>query len=68
MDMFQFLHLAFGAPAKLAHPDRVIDPAITRKIVAARSHGNVRLQAGLYFTKEDVDAKFSALKGVEITV
>lgn len=35
-----------------------------REIVRARSHGNVRLQFGQYYTKKDVDAKFNRLRGV----
>lgn len=35
-----------------------------RAVVRARSHGNVRLQMGQYYTKKDVDAKFNRLRGV----
>lgn len=59
---------AFRAPARPKLADAVIAPDVARAIVASRSHGNVRLQDGRFYTKTDIDAEFEALRGVDLTI
>ncbi|MET3761086.1 hypothetical protein [Sphingomonas sp. UYEF23] len=63
--MFKFVSLAFGQTPKPAYPNLSIEPETQRAIVAAHSHGNVRLQAGRFYTREDVDAEFETLGDAE---
>lgn len=57
--MLDFLLSAFKRPVQTPSKEEAV-----RKIVRARSHGNVRLQMGQYYTKKDVDAKYERLKGI----
>ena len=63
--MLKFISLAFGRTRMPKAPQLSIDPDIARAIVAAHSHGNVRLQSGRYYTKADVDAEFEKVRGTE---
>jgi hypothetical protein len=57
-NMFDRLLMAFKAPSL---PAARKDAA--RDVVSARSHGNVRLQWGQYYTKKEVDERFNRLRG-----
>lgn len=58
--MLDFLLSVFKRPAVTLSKKEAV-----RKVVRARSHGNVRLQMGQYYTKQDVDAKFDRIKGID---
>ncbi len=62
--MLQFITRALSKPAKPSAPHDASDPQTIRGIVSARSHGNVRLQNGLFYTKKDVDDQYERLRGV----
>lgn len=36
--------------------------ALVSRVVAARSHGNIRLQMGKFYTKEDVNERYEQIK------
>lgn len=56
--------LLFWSPALPQHlEDR--KRTSTRAIVAASSHGNIRLQRGQYYTQKDVDAKYERIAGLK---
>ena len=60
--LLQLLKLSF---LKTTVPDELrqeISPEAIRGIVSARSHGNVYLQEGLFYTKEDVDEQFNNIR------
>jgi hypothetical protein len=63
--MFKMIALAFGRTPAPKYPDLSIDPDAMRAIVASRSHGNVRLQAGRFYTAEDVDAEYKGVRDAE---
>ena len=62
--MWNFITRALSKPVQPRTPDADFDPLTIRGIVSARSHGNVRLQNGLFYTKKDVDEKYERLRGV----
>jgi hypothetical protein len=45
-------------------PSDAYDPDAIRRIVSSRSHGNVRLQRGLFYTQKEVDEKFARLRSI----
>ena len=55
------LNRQVNAEAKRSGRDSV------RKIVMSRSHGNLRLQWGQYYTKKDVDARFARIRKIKFT-
>lgn len=64
--MFERLILAFTGASRsgnLSYNQDVAD----RKIVQSRSHGNIRLQQGRFYTYKDLDEKFNDLRGVRFT-
>lgn len=63
--MLKRIARAFKMVKAPRNPTLSIDPEVGRRIVASRSHGNVRLQAGLFYTKSDVDAEYERLRGTE---
>jgi hypothetical protein len=60
--MFQFITLALSKPRKPRAPHAAYDPDTIRGIVSSRSHGNVRLQSGRFYTKNDVDEQFERVR------
>lgn len=63
--MVNFISRAFSGPRKPRNPDDKIEADSLRSIVSARSHGNVRLQNGRYYTAKDVDAKFREVQKLD---
>ena len=63
--MFKLIALAFGHTPVPKYPDLSIDPDAMRAIVASHSHGNVRLQAGRFYTSEDVEAEYKDVRDAE---
>ena len=63
--MLKAIAIAFGRTPKPRRPELSIDPETVRAVVAERSHGNVRLQAGMFYTKDDVDAEYELVRGTE---
>ncbi len=62
--MFRYLTKALSKPRKLASPNLPIDRDKAHGIVGARSHGNVRLQTGKFYTQKDVDDKYAQIREV----
>ena len=62
-DMLNFFSLLFARPETPSEPHNGFCEGAVRKIVSAHSHGNVRLQKGLYYTQQDVDARYARLRG-----
>jgi hypothetical protein len=60
--LLQLLKLSFLKPTVPDELHQNISPETIRGIVSARSHGNVYLQEGLFYTKEDVDEQFKNIK------
>ncbi|PLL14771.1 hypothetical protein C0V75_04995 [Tabrizicola sp. TH137] len=58
MNILRLLTLALRGCAVSA-PPRLSREARDKALVAAASHGNLRLQFGQFFVKADVDAKFA---------
>lgn len=52
---------AFSSPIKPSDTKVRARNAI-RLIVAKRSHGNLRLQKGKYYTKKDIDQQYAKIK------
>ena len=63
MNFFNFLKLVLTTPQVPSGTGEVSRKRMHR-IVAARSHGNIRLQAGEYYTKLDVNEKYDRYKDV----
>ena len=63
MNFFNFLKLVSKSP-RVPSGTGAVSRKRMHKIVAARSHGNIRLQAGEYYTKLDVDEKYDHFKDV----
>jgi hypothetical protein len=63
---FKSIANAFRAPQVPKNADASIDPGVLRTMVASRSHGNVRLQDGRFYTHSDLDAEFEALRGADL--
>lgn len=63
MKVFDFFTLLFSAPSV---PKDKVGRAHERmhRLVASRSHGNIRLQSGEFYTKRDVDVKYDRYKNV----
>jgi hypothetical protein len=61
--MLDHLILAFSGPKNTRDAKPPKDSI--REIVRARSHGNIRLQWGQFYTKKDVDAQLSRLRKVD---
>jgi hypothetical protein len=66
--MFKFISRAFGWTRKPRHPNVSIEPEVEDAIVASRSHGNVRVQAGMFDTKEDIDAEYECVRRTKFAV
>ena len=62
--MFKFITRALSKPVAPCAPNAPYDPDTIRGIVGARSHGNVRLQKGLFYTKKDVDEQYARVRGI----
>ena len=64
MKLFSLIKLALFAPAV---PAEVVegDRLRIRKLISLRSHGNVRLQSGAFYTKQDVNVKYDRYKDVK---
>jgi hypothetical protein len=63
MNIFRYLKFVFSAPrVPSSHPQEAKERM--RALVASRSHGNIRIQMGSFYTKEDVDSKFEQFKDV----
>jgi hypothetical protein len=58
MSILNMIRLAFSAPQKIKRRSDLH----LRRIVASRSHGNLRLQRGEFYTQADVDAKYDRYK------
>ena len=58
---FQILRSAFSAPKKPVDLEIRQSTAI-RRIVAQHSHGNVRLQKGIFYTKNSIDEQYENIK------
>jgi hypothetical protein len=63
--MFEFITRALSKPKKPRAPNASIDRGTIHEIVGSRSHGNVRLQNGRFYTKKDVDEQYARLKDVK---
>jgi hypothetical protein len=66
--MFRFISIAFGWTKKPQHPHVSIEPEVEDAIVASHSHGNVRVQAGMFDTKADIDAEYASIRGTKYAV
>lgn len=62
--LFQLIARALSKPAKPRLPHAAIDPEAVETAVSQRSHGNVRLQNKLFYTKKDVDERYERIRGV----
>jgi len=60
--LIELIKLVLSKPALLEESHQDILPEAIRGIVSARSHGNVRLQEGLFYTKDDVDEQFERVR------
>jgi len=60
--MFGLIPLALSKPRLPDAPDVSVCAADLVDIVSSRSHGNVRLQQGRFYTQKDVDAQFAELR------
>lgn len=60
--LIELIKLAFEQPTMPDEPHKDILPDTIRGIVSARSHGNVRLQEGLFYTKDDVDEQYQRVR------
>ena len=60
--MFRFITLALSKPQKPRDPHASYNPEAIRGIVSSRSHGNVRLQSGKFYTKNDVDEQYERVR------
>lgn len=67
MNFFSLLKLIIAVPQVPSGTGEVSRKRM-HKIVAARSHGNIRLQAGEYYTKLDVDEKYNRFKNVRFSI
>lgn len=67
MNFFNFLKLISATPRVPSGTGQVSRKRM-HKIVAARSYGNIRLQAGEYYTKLDVDEKYDRYKDVRFAI
>jgi hypothetical protein len=65
--MLDRLILAFSNPATPSKAKVGQAATSTRDIVRARSHGNIYLQRGEFYTKKDVDAKFERIRKVNFS-
>jgi hypothetical protein len=63
MNIYSLLKLVFVVPTVPKGTGNVSRERM-HNIVAARSHGNIRLQAGEYYTKLDVDEKYEHYRDV----
>lgn len=64
MKLFNLIKLAFSSPA--APSEAVKDDRLrVLKMVASRSHGNIRLLSGAFYTKHDVNVKYDRYKDVK---
>ena len=63
MNLLNQIKLTFTAPPAPKNVAEREDDFL-REIVAARSHGNIYLQMGLFDTAEDVDEQFKRLSRV----
>lgn len=59
--MFEMFKFAFRSPRLPSDSEAKVRGAL-KSVVAQRSHGNVRLQKGKYYTKEDTSAEYEQLK------
>lgn len=62
----KFIEVFELPPAPPASTDRE-HSRIARDVVADRSHGNIPLQQGRYYTKEDVEAEYERVRGIDFT-
>ncbi len=60
--LLELLKLSFFKPAMPDELGHDILPETIRGIVGSRSHGNVYLQEGLFYTKDDVDEQFEEIR------
>lgn len=63
--MFGLIPFAFSQPRLPNGPSVSVCDKDLVDIVSARSHGNVRLQQGRFYTQDDVDAQFAQLRHEE---
>jgi hypothetical protein len=61
MNIFESLKFVLDTPELPAGNSDLPDATI-RKIVAAHSHGNIRLQSGEFYTEADVEAQYERYK------
>lgn len=60
--ILNYIRSAFSYPKKVATAQ--LRSSDVREIVRRRSHGNIRLQMGKYYTKKDVDAKYDRISRI----
>lgn len=63
--MKQIIELIYGLfrlPAKAPANGDAILQEIDRQVISAHSHGNILLQMGLYYTKEDVNKEYEYIR------
>ena len=63
--MYQLIRMvsrAFQAPSAPDPSSDGFSEDAVREIVSARSHGNLRLQWGQYYTQKDVDDRYAAIR------
>ena len=65
MMMLEKIKLAFGQPSAPEAIHSASQAEAVRKIVMSRSHGNVRLQRGQYYTKKDVDERRAEIRKIK---
>lgn len=63
MSIFGIIKFIFSVPT-VPKNQKVRALAQMRRTVASRSHGNIRLQSGEFYTKSDVDVKYDRYKNV----
>ena len=66
--LVELIKLAFSKTTVPEELHQDILPETIRGIVSGRSHGNVRLQEGLFYTKEDVDEQYERARSYKFAV
>lgn len=62
MSLIRKLISAFELPPAPPTNTEADRERLARGVVAERSHGNVPLQIGKYYTKEDIDAEYETVR------
>ena len=63
MSLLDTLALAFTVP-KITK-DAAKSRARLKRVIAGRSHGSIRLQMGLFYTKEEADRRYELARSIK---